>query len=402
MDVIYIALPRPDSKYSSTSFSIAKELSKYHRVFYVENPFTIKDYFSLRNDRDIKSRRDAFLKGKDNIRSMAGLHQFYHVIPPLVIPVNWLPRGFLYNTISWINDRIVYRVIKKVVSDYNLKHFIYFNSFNPFYGNFFPKSFNPQISVYQTVDDIGQAIHVGKHGLRLENSLVSRADLVLTTSTELKRLKSEFSENVHCVPNAADISIFARVFANNFDKPSEYRTIEKKIVIYVGNIKDRIDFKLCREIAESRSEYAFVFIGPINTDEHIRVGLSDMDNVWFIGGKGLEELPAYLQHAHCAIIPFEYNKLTRSIYPLKINEYLGAGLPVVATRFSEDIISFSELIYLAEPGAEFCQGIDRAIAEDSYDMRLHRYNKVKDNNWQKRGELVKELIDRAILDKKIN
>jgi len=42
-DIVILALARWDAPYSSTAFSIAQELSKKNRVFYIDNPFTIRD-----------------------------------------------------------------------------------------------------------------------------------------------------------------------------------------------------------------------------------------------------------------------------------------------------------------------------------------------------------------------
>jgi hypothetical protein len=397
VDIIILALPRPDSKYSSTSFSLAKEFSRKHRVFYLENPFTVKDFWSLRNSEEVKSRRQALLRGKNFIRKINGLPSGFHqVIPRLVIPINWLSAGWLYDRLSQWNDYILYTTIRKLIKEMNIREFVYMNSFNPFFGKYFPKTFKPNLFVYHTVDNIGQAIFVSKHGLRLENALVKKADITVTTSTELKRLKSEFSDHVYHVPNAADIDVFSSVFSTRFNRPADLEGIDQKIVLYIGNIKDRIDFRLCKALAERQPEMVFMFIGPINTREHIDVGLAQLPNVKFIGARSMDELPAYLQHAHCTMIPFEYSILTKSIYPLKINEYLGAGMPVVSTRFSDDIIGFKDVIYLADTADEFARLIGVAVTEDSEDARKKRLAVAQANTWVARGEQFLEIIHRYL------
>ena len=64
-DIIMLALPRWDGQYSSTSYSMAKALSIHGRVFYIDNPFTYKDYFSSRNKQQISKRKSALTKGKN-------------------------------------------------------------------------------------------------------------------------------------------------------------------------------------------------------------------------------------------------------------------------------------------------------------------------------------------------
>jgi glycosyltransferase involved in cell wall biosynthesis len=139
-----------------------------------------------------------------------------------------------------------------------------------------------------------------------------------------------------------------------------------------------------------------VFIGPVNTTEHTDVGLAQLSNVSFIGARAMDELPAYLQHAHCTMIPFEYSKLTKSIYPLKINEYLGAGMPVVSTRFSEDIAGFQDVIYLADTPEEFAQQLKKAVSEDSEVLRQKRLKVAEANTWKSRGTQFLGIINKYL------
>ena len=124
-----------------------------------------------------------------------------------------------------------------------------------------------------------------------------------------------------------------------------------------------------------------------------------MPNVIFTGGKHITELPAFLQHFDVAIIPFLLNKLTASIYPLKINEYLAAGKPVVATNFSEDIRSFANDVYLAKDENEFVNLINLAIAEDSPEKALQRNATACSNTWEERVREFWEIVEKT-LDKK--
>ena len=82
--------------------------------------------------------------------------------------------------------------------------------------------------------------------------------------------------------------------------------------------------------------------------------------------------------------------LTKSIYPLKINEYLTAGKPVIATAFSEDIKDFGDVAYVAATEEEFVQKIDDAINEDSAEKRQARIEKALANTWE---ALIKSFWD---------
>src|SRR5690606_26971458 len=97
-----------------------------------------------------------------------------------------------------------------------------------------------------------------------------------------------------------------------------------------------------------------------------------LPNLVFAGSRKPEELPAYLRQFDCCIIPYLKNTLTRSIYPLKINEYLAAGRPVVATRFSEDIYAFRPVAEIADSHDAFLDAIDTAIADNSTERQKER------------------------------
>jgi len=111
------------------------------------------------------------------------------------------------------------------------------------------------------------------------------------------------------------------------------------------------------------------------------------------GAKKTEQLPGYLQYFDCALIPFKKNTLTRSIYPLKINEYLAAGRPVVATDFSEDIQGFKDVIYIGRSTGEFVQLIDQAIRENNSERLQARTTVANTNTWTARVEKFWEILE---------
>ena len=72
----------------------------------------------------------------------------------------------------------------------------------------------------------------------------------------------------------------------------------------------------------------------------------------FLGRKSYAELPAYCRQFDVGLIPFKLNELTRAVNPIKLREYLAAGLPVISTPLPEVAI-YEQMVNLADTPEEF-------------------------------------------------
>ena len=402
-DVVIIASARWDSPYSSAAYALARALSKYTRVFYVDNPITMSEYFRNRKFGWIKKREQALFYG-ENFFSLPdkGGTSLLTVTPRLIFPANWLPKGFLYNVVSDLNNRIVARSLDRLLRIFRIKKYILVNSFNPAFGKIVDwLKVKPSVTVYQAVDDIRFAPYLSKHGVRHENDIVGKVDLTIVTSSHLYALKKAISSNIQLLPNAADTQLFSKALKKDLPVPFEISSVTpgKRIVCYIGNICQRIDYVLLKKIAAFHHDKFILMVGPLARDysnsgkSYVETsGLNQFDNVIFTGPKAVSELPAFLKHSDCCIIPFLCNDLTRSIYPLKINEYLSAGKPVVTTPFSEDILKFRQVTYISEDDSNFIQLIDKAIQEHSEIKAIERSVFAASNNWDARARHFIDLI----------
>jgi teichuronic acid biosynthesis glycosyltransferase TuaH len=399
-DIICFTLSRWDAEISSPALSLAKEFAKTNRVFYIEHPFSYKDYYTLKNTAQVQSRKDALLHGKNIYTNPAALPANITVVTSrLTWPVNFLPPGALYNWLSDKNDRIVLDVIRRLIKDYQVKDFIYVNFFDPYFVRRLPADIQPLRTIYQSMDDISQVAYSNRHGTRLEEEIIRNFDYTLCTSKELTRLKSAFSANVFFHPNAADIDIFRKAATETLPKPPELQGITQKIIGYTGSIEYRSDFELLRKVAEYHKDKILFFVGPVQGSEHTAAGLDKLPNVIFAGPRKITELPHYLQYFDCVLIPFKKNTLTKSIYPLKINEYLAAGKPVIATHFSEDIYTFREVAYVEDTHEAFIEAIDKAITENNVNRKQARMQVAEQNTWTARVARFWEIIEKTPVKK---
>lgn len=391
-DIIFFSLSRFDDPISFVGFSLAKELSKHNRVFFIEQPYTWKDYLNGRKDAAIQRRVDVWSSSasaeiKDD-KIPKGLH---YIVPPRMMPANFLPPGALYNMVADWNNAKLFGFLRSLIAEYSISSFLFVNCYNPFYLGSFPGDIKPLLKAYYCVDDISQVAYTRKHGLAAEEKMIREFDVCFATGKELQRLKQVHNHKTHYLPNAGDFDLFSSAVKENLPVPNELKPfVGKKIIGFTGSVEYRTDFELLKKMVAYHHDKVFVVVGPVYAKEVAEMGFDRMENVVFTGAKHISELPAYLQHMDVMIIPYALSTLTRSIYPLKLNEYLGAGKPVVATDFSEDIRSFSDVVYLASRHEVFLQLIDKAIEENNADLVDARMARAKQNTWAAR---VEQLFD---------
>ncbi|MFM9941384.1 MAG: glycosyltransferase [Hyphomicrobiaceae bacterium] len=170
-------------------------------------------------------------------------------------------------------------------------------------------------------------------GLRaLEDELAAAADLVLYTGKTLGPYVASLGAKQQLyVGNGVDMAHFEATRA----MPLEYARIPAPRAVYVGTIAEWFDVDLVAQAAHALPHVSFVVIGP---GASRLTALAARTNVHVLGARPYAEIPAYLQHAAVGLIPFRREgqaAFVDNINPLKLYEYMAAGLPVVSTAFQQ-------------------------------------------------------------------
>ncbi len=118
-------------------------------------------------------------------------------------------------------------------------------------------------------------------------------------------------------------------------------------------------------------------------------------NIHFLGEKPRPDLPGYLKGLAVALVPYKATELTRNIFPLKLFEYLAAGLPVVVGGLPE-LRRFQGTIGVADGAADYPDLVRRAIAEDDPDRQAERVALAAENTWDQRVEEISALVEEAL------
>ena len=166
-----------------------------------------------------------------------------------------------------------------------------------------------------------------------ERELAAAADLVVYSAETLKEyVESLKPRRMAHLPNGVNFCHFA---GSDVPVPSEYASIRRPIAVYAGYMDAWFDYALVNRVVAALPEVSFVLIGGT---PHAHAGFASAPNLHLLGPRPFSRLPEYLRAADVGLIPFDVQNhptLVHSIHPLKLYEYLAAGLPVVATRWRE-------------------------------------------------------------------
>jgi glycosyltransferase involved in cell wall biosynthesis len=77
-----------------------------------------------------------------------------------------------------------------------------------------------------------------------------------------------------------------------------------------------------------------------------------LPNMHFLGRKPYADLPGYCKEFDVGLVPFKINELTKAVNPIKLREYLAAGLPVVSTPLPEARL-LGNLVEVADTPQDF-------------------------------------------------
>ena len=255
------------------------------------------------------------------------------------------------------------------------------------------RRFQPDLIVADVIDDQRKWDITLEHEGRLNGNyreILGRSDLVFVNCRSVLKSMREFADNLHLVPNAAEV---LEPDARFWNKPSELARMRGPVIGYVGNLDAaRIDIDLLEAVAESRPNWNLVLIGSMHRGRRI-FELRKFRNVHFLGVRIHDDAVRYIRHFDVAIIPHLDNSLTRNMNPLKLYVYFSVHVPVVTTPIA-NIEDFQEFVKTGRTPAEFIDQIEYCLKESPVSVsREHLRNTVASNSWPERVKGILELID---------
>jgi glycosyltransferase involved in cell wall biosynthesis len=238
--------------------------------------------------------------------------------------------------------------------------------------------------IYYCVDEY--TAFTGSSALKeIEEHLFRKADVVIVSAEKLYESKKNFNPNTHIIRHGTDWKHFRTAFDDSTQIPAEIRHLPRPIIGFHGLLADWVDFELIKKVAAHFSRGSIVLVGKTTVDAEGKIKVLDgMPNIHRLGRKPYAELPAYCKAFDVALNPFAINELTLAANPLKVREYLAAGLPVVSTDIPE--VRVLEDVLVGVDHDDFIRKIDDAV--DQPKPRHEVSDRIAHVSWEaKVGEL---------------
>jgi glycosyltransferase involved in cell wall biosynthesis len=416
-EIVCVGFADWDTELWTNQHHLMSRLARENRVVFVESLGLRRPQLA---GRDLARIARRLRRGLARPRAADGLH----VLAPLVLPLH------RHAAVRALNRRLLRAQVRRAARALGMKR--------PILWSYVPQAealieaLHPERVVYHCVDDIAAQEGVDAASFHAaERRFAARADLVLASAPALAARMRELSGNVLYAPNVADTALFARALDRDPTDPSTsdpgtrdpstptpapphpsppdpsprnpeppntpdpaVAALPRPCIVFTGAIvAKKLDVPLLVALARAQPQWSFALVGPVGAGDPGTdvAALEKEPNVHLLGTRTYAQLPAVLRAADAGLIPYARNPLTESIFPMKVYEYLAAGLPVVATPLP----ALADVAEVATaPDAE---GIARLLEEgidgDSPERRAERSRAAAAHSWERRLDEIADAIE---------
>jgi glycosyltransferase involved in cell wall biosynthesis len=278
------------------------------------------------------------------------------------------------------------------------------------------------VIVYHCTADFSQLTPRAAELARSEDALLRLSDLVFANCPPLAELCRRLNDNVHMLPPGVDLTAFPPEGSGDDARSdrlpdhdgsasargdgratSEGQTTRRRPVIgYVGGLHKHVDFELLAALARARPQWSWVLVGPRQTEVN---GLDSLPNVRLLGQRPHGELARHINEMDVCLVPYLNNAATATVMPVKVNEYLAAGKPVVSTDLPA-MREFNErhgVVITADARPDsFLGAVERALASAGDAQESERRRGVAAlSEWGERLRVMSDLIEGAARRKRV-
>ena len=332
-----------DLKLGTNARNLAREFARHNRVLYVNMPLDVSALV-------LGFRRPAV---RQRFRVLLGWAQGLTYVEPnvwlctpdcLALSINWLTSARLFSVGNKLNAWLLARSIRKAARTLGFDAPYLLQDGLIFQGTELKRLLKPRKFIYYLRDYMVTVPYFRRHGPAAEARLLQQADVVAANSAYLTDYAHHTNPHSYDIGQGCVLALYQA--ETRHEVPADLAAVPLPRIGYTGFLTTvRLDLELLLALARKRPDYHLVLVGPEDADFR-QSALHGLSNVHFLGNKTPAQLPAYVQHFDVCINPQAVNDVTQGNYPLKIDEYLAMGRPVVATR-TRTMEVFADYAYLA-------------------------------------------------------
>jgi glycosyltransferase involved in cell wall biosynthesis len=261
---------------------------------------------------------------------------------------------------------------------------------------------SPRLLLYHVVDEYTTYGGVTPDGRRRmeeqEKTMMSLVDAVIVVSEKLFGDKRPFNPNTYLVPNGVNYQAFSAALADP-QLPDDLWAIRRPRLGYVGLIGSKLNLSMLYELAQQDPEWSLVLVGDVSRSVEGWQALLAMPNVHHLGPVDGTQVPYYVKGFDVGLMPYEQNRHADYIDPMKLYDYLAAGIPVVSLDIPA-VHRFSEHIHIAGTPQDFARAVRAALADTAPERRQARREVAAQNSWEARIEQLSDIIQAQLQAKR--
>jgi len=189
------------------------------------------------------------------------------------------------------------------------------------------------------------------------------------------------------IPNGIDAS----EWTTPGPAPDWFLALPRPRLVYVGSLDPRLEVEAIRKTALAHPGASVALVGRCPDPDHY-APVRDLPNVTIAAPVDRAQLVGLVSAADAGLIPHVRNELTLAMSPLKLYEYLAAGLPVAAVDLPAIAAVSPARTALAQGAGDFAAAVDRALALGRA-TEADRLAFIHANTWERRFE---HLLDLAL------
>ena len=355
---------------------VMRHLARHNKVLWLNSVGTRKPNFS--SGRDLKR---IFKKLASFFGGVKRIDESFWTYSPIVLP---LPQS---SVAAAINRQILRTTLKLIRRKLGMDKFQLW-TFLPNIGDYVGTLGESSV-VYYCADEWSKFNYVdGAKIAAAEKQLCERADVVFATAKSLVDNKRVWNPHTYLASHGVDHALFASALDPHTAVPADIAHLKRPVLGFYGTIQDWIDFDLLIFLAQRHPEWNIVLIGNVMVDVS---RLKEYPNIHVLERRDHADLPRYCKAFSVGLIPYVLNERILHVNPIKLREYMCAGLPVVSTNLPE-CGHYPEHCARAKTFEDFEHAIQRALLNDSPELRQFRSDAMRAESWERKVEEISEHI----------